>query len=48
MLPLLGAKVSADAELIGVNYTNVTSSIGVGVAAGATLTLVGQGRKRRR
>jgi hypothetical protein len=48
VLPLVGVKVSANAELIGGNYTNVTSDIGACIAAGGTLTLVGQSRRRRR
>ncbi len=48
VLPLAGVRVSADAELIGGNYTNVTSDIGACIAAGGTLTLVGQSRRRRR
>jgi len=48
LLPLLGVRVSANAELIGGNYTNVTSDIGACIAAGGTLHLVNQGRKRRR
>jgi hypothetical protein len=48
VLPLLGVKVSANTELIGGNYTNVTSDIGACIAAGGTLTLVGQSRRRRR
>jgi hypothetical protein len=48
VLPLLGVRVSANAELIGGNYTNVTSDIGACIAAGGTLHLVNQNRKRRR
>lgn len=48
VLPLIGVTVSAQAELIGGNYTNVTSDIGACIAAGGTLHLVSQGRKRRR
>jgi hypothetical protein len=47
VLPLLGVMVSAKAELIGGNYTNVTSDIAASIAAGGTLHLVNQGRKRR-
>lgn len=45
VLPLLGIAVSAKAELIGGNYTNVTSDIGACIAAGGTLHLVNQARK---
>jgi hypothetical protein len=48
VLPLLGVMVSAKAELIGGNYTNVTSDIAASIAAGGTLHLVNQGRRRRR
>jgi hypothetical protein len=48
VLPLLGVTVSANAELIGGNYTNVTSDIGACIAAGGTLHLVAQSRKRRK
>ena len=48
VLPLIGVAVSARAELIGGNYTNVTSDIGACIAAGGTLHLISQGRKRRR
>ena len=47
VLPLVGVMVSARAELIGGNYTNVTSDIAASIAAGGTLHLVNQGRKRR-
>lgn len=40
VLPLLGVHVSPTAELIGGNYTNVTSDIGACIAAGGTLHLV--------
>jgi hypothetical protein len=46
VLPLVGVAVSAKSELIGGNYTNVTSDIGACIAAGGTLTLVNQSRKR--
>lgn len=48
LLPLLGVAVSAKAELIGGNYTNVTSDIGACIAAGGTLHLVRQSRQRHR
>jgi hypothetical protein len=47
VLPLVGVRVSASAELIGGNYTNVTSDIGACIAAGGTLHLINQMRKRR-
>ena len=46
LLPLFGVAVSAKSELIGGNYTNVTSDIGACIAAGGTLHLISQGRKR--
>jgi predicted phage tail protein len=48
VLPLLGVAVSAKSELIGGNYTNVTSDIGACIAAGGTLHLVSQGRRRQK
>jgi hypothetical protein len=48
LLPLFGVMVSAQAELIGGNYTNVTSDIAASIAAGGTLHLVQQGRRRRK
>ncbi len=46
LLPLLGIAVSSKAELIGGNYTNVTSDIGACIAAGGTLHLISQNRRR--
>jgi hypothetical protein len=46
VLPLLGVNVSSKAELIGGNYTNVTSGIGACIAAGGTVHLVKQQRRR--
>jgi hypothetical protein len=48
LLPIFGVTVSAKSELIGGNYTNVTSDIGACIAAGGTLHLISQGRKRQR
>ena len=48
VLPLAGVDVSAKAELIGGNYTNVTSDIGACIAAGGTLTLLKHSRRRNR
>lgn len=48
VLPLLGVPVPAAAELIGGNYTNVTSDIGACIAAGGTVTLLGHSRRRNR
>lgn len=48
ILPLPGVTVSAQADLIGGNYTNVSWDIGVCIAADGTLRLVSQGRKRRK
>jgi hypothetical protein len=48
VLPIVGVTVSSNTELIGGNYTNVTSDIGACIAAGGTLHLVAQGRKRRK
>jgi hypothetical protein len=46
LLPLLGVNVSAKAELIGGNYTNVTSDLGACIAAGLTVHLVKRERRR--
>jgi hypothetical protein len=48
VLPLAGLTVTAKAELIGGNYTNVTSDIGACIAAGGTLHLVRQASRRRK
>jgi hypothetical protein len=48
LLPLLGVNVSAKAELIGGNYTNVTSDLGACIAAGMTVHLVKRDRRRAR
>lgn len=45
-LPLLGVNVSAKAELIGGNYTNVTSDLGACIAAGLTVHLVMRDKRR--
>ncbi|MCW2930016.1 MAG: hypothetical protein JWM19_978 [Actinomycetia bacterium] len=46
VLPLCGVSVPAKYELIGGNYTNVTSDIGACIAAGGTLTVLSQSRRR--
>jgi hypothetical protein len=46
VLPLLGVDVSAKSELIGGNYTNVTSDLGACIAAGLTVHLVKRERHR--
>lgn len=48
VLPLFGLAVGSQAELIGGNYTNVTSDVGACIAAGGTLHLINQGRRRHR
>jgi hypothetical protein len=48
VLPLAGVPVSAKSELIGGNYTNVTSDIGACIAAGGTLALLAHSRHRSR
>jgi predicted phage tail protein len=47
LLPILGVKVSSFAELVGGNYTNITSDLGACIAAGGTLHLVSRNRKDR-
>lgn len=46
VLPLFGVNVSSKSELIGGNYTNVTSDIGACIAAGGTLHLIRSARRR--
>lgn len=46
VLPLLGVGVSTKSELLGGNYTNVTSDIGACIAAGGTVHLVKRQRER--
>ncbi len=46
LLPLFGVNVSAKAELIGGNYTNVTSDLGACIAAGLTVHLVKRAHRR--
>jgi hypothetical protein len=46
LLPLVGVNVSAKAELIGGNYTNVTSDLGASIAAGLTVHIVKRERTR--
>lgn len=48
LLPLVGVTVSSQAELIGGNYTNVTSDLGACIAAGLTVHLVHRERSRSR
>jgi predicted phage tail protein len=48
VLPLVGVSVSAKAELIGGNYTNVTSDLGACIAAGLTVHLAKRERRRSR
>jgi len=45
LLPLFGVAVSAKSELIGGNYTNVTSDLGACIAAGLTVHLVKRDRR---
>jgi len=48
LLPLAGVHVSSFAELVGGNYTNVTSDLGACIAAGGTLHLIKSHREHRR
>ncbi|MHB8671757.1 MAG: hypothetical protein ACYDAD_14555 [Acidimicrobiales bacterium] len=48
LLPLLQVHVSAFSELVGGNYTNVTSDLGACIAAGGTVHLVKSHREHRR
>lgn len=47
VLPLVHVHVSSFAELVGGNYTNVTSDLGACIAAGGTLHLVKSHRQHR-
>ena len=46
LLPLVGVSVSSKAELIGGNYTNVTSDLGACIASGLTVHLVKRAHRR--
>lgn len=48
VLPLVSVHVSAFAELVGGNYTNVTSDLGACIAAGGTLHIIKSHREHRR
>jgi len=48
VFPLVGLAVSAKSELIGGNYTNVTSDLGACIAAGGTVHLVKRHRASQR
>src|SRR5579875_3544171 len=50
IMTLIGhpAAVSANTQLILGNYTNVSSSVGAGIAAGASLTLIKRQRRAHR
>jgi len=47
ILPLATVHVSSFAELVGGNYTNVTSDLGACIAAGGTLHLIRSHREHR-
>ncbi len=47
LLPLFQVHVSSFAELVGGNYTNVTSDLGACIAAGGTLHLVRSHKQHR-
>jgi hypothetical protein len=48
LLPLFGVHVSSFSELVGGNYTNVTSDLGACIAAGGTLHLIRAHREHRK
>lgn len=48
LLPLVGVEVGSKAELIGGNYTNVTSDLAASIAAGLTVHIVKRERSRSR
>jgi len=47
ILPLCSVHVSAFAELVGGNYTNVTSDLGACIAAGGTIHLIRSHKQHR-
>jgi hypothetical protein len=47
LFPLVGLHVSAFAELVGGNYTNVTSDLGACIAAGGTIHIMRSQRRHR-
>jgi predicted phage tail protein len=47
VLPLAHVHVSSFAELVGGNYTNVTSDLGACIAAGGTLHVIRSHRQHR-
>lgn len=47
VLPLVNVHVSAFAELVGGNYTNVTSDLGACIAAGGTIHIMRSHRQHR-
>lgn len=47
ILPLFSVHVSAFAELVGGNYTNVTSDLGACIAAGGTIHLIHSHKQHR-
>ncbi|ACU53998.1 conserved hypothetical protein [Acidimicrobium ferrooxidans DSM 10331] len=47
LLPLAHVHVSAFAELVGGNYTNVTSDLGACIAAGGTIHIMRSHRQHR-
>lgn len=47
VLPLASVHVSSFAELVGGNYTNVTSDLGACIAAGGTLHVIRSHRQHR-
>jgi len=47
ILPLVHVHVSAFAELVGGNYTNVTSDLGACIAAGGTIHVLRSHREHR-
>jgi len=47
LMPLFQVHVSAFAELVGGNYTNVTSDLGACIAAGGTLHIIRSHRQHR-
>ena len=48
LLPLAGVHVSSFSELVGGNYTNVTSDLGACIAAGGTIKVLSSHHEHRK
>ncbi len=48
ILPLFSVHVSSSSELIGGNYTNVTSDLGACIAAGGTIHIIKHNKQHKK